>query len=349
MREMLVNGTRINKESDSYIIAEIGHNHQGKLETAKEMFRVAKICGVSAVKLQKRCNRALFTKEFYNKPYDHVNSYGKTYGEHREYLEFEKDEYIELSQYAKELGIAFICTPFDFPSVDFLEEIDICAYKIASGDLKTMPLIKYIAEMGKPIFLSTGGGSIDDVQRAYDTIMPINNQLCIMQSTASYPCEAKNMNLNVIKTYRERFPNAVIGLSDHQNGIALAVAAYVLGSQVFEKHFTLDRSWHGTDHSYSLEPAGLEKMIRDLKRTKVSLGDGVKRAIDCEAAPLHKMGKKMVVARNLTSNHILTYDDIVFKSPNDGLSPAELENVIGKTTKRELKEDQNITFEDLTD
>ncbi len=345
---MIVNGTVINDESDCYVTAEIGHNHQGKLEIAKEMFRIAKLCGANAVKLQKRCNRVLYTKELYNKPYDHINSYGKTYGEHREYLEFGKDEYIELSRYAHELGITFICTPFDFPSVDFLEEIGIAAYKIASGDLKTIQLIKYIAKVGKPIFLSTGGSFIDDVQRAYDTIMPINNQLCIMQSTASYPCEAEEMNLNVIKTYRDRFFDVVIGLSDHQNGIAMSVVAYVLGSRVFEKHFTLNRGWHGTDHGFSLEPPGLEKMIRDLKRARVALGDGTKKPLACEIAPICKMGKKLVAARDIRRNHVIHRDDVAIKSPGDGLPPYEIENVLGKVTKRELKEDENIDFKDIT-
>jgi sialic acid synthase len=348
MRELIINGTTINDQSDCYVTAEIGNNHQGKLETAKEMFRIAKLCGANAVKLQKRCNRALYTKELYNKPYDTINSYGKTYGEHREKLEFEKNEYMELMRYAEEIDVDFICTAFDFPSVDFLEDIGISVYKIASGDLKTIPLIKYIAETGKPMFLSTGGGTTDDAQRAYDAIMPINNQLCIMQSTASYPCEPEDMNLNVITTYRNHFPDTVIGLSDHQNGIAMSLVAYVLGSRVFEKHFTLNRGWLGTDHGFSLEPPGLEKMIRDLKRARIALGDEAKKPLPCETAPIYKMGKKLVAAHDIRRSQVICRDDIAIKSPGDGLSPHEIENIIGKVTKRELKEDENIDFNDIT-
>ncbi|MGD9206287.1 MAG: N-acetylneuraminate synthase family protein, partial [Desulfobacterales bacterium] len=139
MRELTIDGTKIHDDSDCWMIAEIGHNHQGKLETAKEMFRVAKECGADAVKLQKRDNRALYTKEGYNKPYENINSYGPTYGEHREALEFGWYEYKELKDYAEEIGIAFFSTAFDFSSADFLAKLDMPVYKIASGDLKNIP------------------------------------------------------------------------------------------------------------------------------------------------------------------------------------------------------------------
>ena len=349
MRELEIDGVVINDNSHCYIIAEVGHNHQGKLETAKQMFRVARENGANAVKLQKRDNRSLYTKELYNKAYDHDNSYGKTYGEHREALEFGMDEYLELKRYAKELSIAFICTPFDFPSVDFLAKLDMPGYKVASGDLKNVPLLKYIAEVGKPMLLSTGGANMEDVQRAYDAIMPINSQLCILQCTASYPCEPEEMNLRVIETFRDKFPDVVIGLSDHQNGIAMSLVAYTIGARVFEKHFTLNHAWKGTDHAFSMEPPGLGKMIRDLQRAKIALGDGIKRPLACEIGPLYKMGKKLVASRDLPAGYTLTLADIAIKSPNDGLPPYELDNVIGKVTARAFKEDENITFHDLSE
>ena len=349
MREIIINGVVINDDSSCYVIAEIGHNHQGNLETCREMFHVARECGADAVKLQKRDNRALYIEALYSQPYDHRNSYGKTYGEHREFLEFGKNEYLELKRYAEELHVAFICTPFDFPSVDFLAEIDLPAYKIASGDLNNSPLQMRIASLGKPMFLSTGGGTIDDVQRAYDTIMPINSQLCIMQCTASYPCEAEEMNLNVIETYRERFPDIVVGLSDHQNGISMSLVAYTLGARVFEKHFTLNHAWQGTDHAFSLEPIGLKKMIRDLRHAREALGDGIKTPYSSETVPLYKMGKKLVAANDLEEGHVLTIDDIAIKSPNDGLPPYELENVLGKILTHSIHADENISFQVLSD
>ena len=147
----------IGDHTGCYVIAEIGHNHQGSLERARELFREAKLAGAHAVKLQKRDNRGLYTRAAYNKPYDNENSFGATYGEHREFLEFGKNEYRDLQAYAKELGVDFFSTAFDMASADFLEELDIPAYKIASGDLKSTPLLRHVAKFGKPIVISTGG------------------------------------------------------------------------------------------------------------------------------------------------------------------------------------------------
>ncbi len=347
MRKLSIDGKIIQDDSDCYVIAEIGHNHQGKLETAREMFRVAKECGADAVKLQKRNNRELFTKEGYNRPYDNPNSYGKTYGEHREFLEFGWIEYKELMNYAEEIGITMFSTAFDFSSADFLAKLDIPAFKIASGDLKNIPLLTHIAEFQKPIILSTGGGTMEDVNRAYDAIMPINQQLCILQCTAGYPAEFEELNLSVITTFRERFPNLTIGLSSHDNGIAMAVAAYMLGARVIEKHFTLNHTWKGTDHAFSLEPIGFRKMVRDLNRLKMAIGNGVKQVYDSEINPIVKMGKKLVAARDLPADYAIRREDIALKSPGDGLPPYELDKVIGRVTRRALKEDEDISFENL--
>lgn len=347
MAALIVDGKVIDREGECYVIAEIGHNHQGSVEMAKQFFLAAKECGADAVKLQKRNNRLLFTRAVYNQPYDHENSFGSTYGEHREALEFGEAEYRELQHYARELGITLFATAFDFSSVDFLAKLSMPAFKIASGDLKNTPLLKYVAQVGKPMFVSTGGADIADVQRAYDVIMPINPRLCLMQCTATYPSDPEDMNLRVISTYLEMFPDLVIGLSDHQSGIALALAGYVLGARVIEKHFTLNRAMKGTDHAFSLEPLGLRKLVRDLRRARVAIGDGIKRPIAKEAKPLFRMGKKLVAARDLASGQVLTGADVAIKSPGDGLPPYELDRVLGKTLIRNLHEDENIAFEAL--
>jgi sialic acid synthase len=346
-RALQIESTQINDASDCYVIAEIGHNHQGNMETAKELFRAAKECGVNAVKLQKRDNRTLYTREMFNKPYENENSFGATYGEHREYLEFGKDEYQELQQFAAELGLAFFATAFDFRSADFLEEFNTPAFKIASGDLRNIPLLKHVAAFQKPMIVSTGGGTIDDVQRAYDAVIPINTQLAILQCTAGYPCAFEEMNLRVISTFRERFPDIIVGLSSHDSGIAMVVAAYILGARIVEKHFTLNRAMKGTDHAFSLERGGMRRVVRDLKRVRVALGDGVKATYPSEVAPLLKMGKKLVAATDLPANHVIRREDVAIKSPSDGLAPYELDHVIGKMTRRAMKEDENISFEDV--
>jgi len=311
------------------------------------MFKVAKECGADAVKLQKRDNRSLYTRAAYEKPYDNENSYGATYGEHREALEFGRSEYRELQAYAKEIGVTLFATAFDFASVDFLAELEMPAFKVASGDLKNIPLLVHMAKVGRPIILSTGGGTMEDVNRAYDAVMPINAQLCVLQCTAGYPAAFEELNLRVIGTFRERFPQTVVGLSSHDNGIAMAVAAYLLGARVVEKHFTLNHTWKGTDHAFSLEPIGFQKMVRDLKRVRVALGDGVKRVYDSEVTPMVKMGKQLVAARDLPAGHAIRREDIAIKSPGGGLPPYEIDKLIGRTARQALKADQAITFEAL--
>lgn len=346
-RELTLESTRIDDETECYVIAEIGHNHQGDLERAKQLFQAAKECGAHAVKLQKRDNRSLYTRALYEQPYLGENSYGATYGAHREALEFGYAEYVELQQYAAEIGITFFATAFDFASADFLANLGMPAYKIASGDLTNTPLLKHVAALGKPMFVSSGGGTMDDVQRAYDTIMPINSQLCLLQCTAMYPVEPQDMHLRVIETFRRAFPETVIGLSDHQNGIAMALIGYALGARVIEKHFTLNRAWRGTDHAFSLEPVGMKKLVRDLQRAHVALGDSTKRTLPGEAKSLYKMAKKLVAAHAIPKGHILAYTDIAFKSPNDGLPPYEIENIVGRITRHALQMDETISYDSL--
>ena len=331
----------------SFIIAEIGHNHKGSVELAKKLFLAAKNCGASAVKLQKRSNKDLFTSSFFNQPYDNKNSYGATYGEHREFLEFSEDQYKELILYSKEIDISFLCTPFDEESLIFLEKLDMPAYKIASADLINTPLQKKIAETNKPIFLSTGGGSFEDVKRAYENIIKINEKLIILHCTASYPADIKDMNLNVITELIKRYPELTIGLSDHENGIDAASIAYMLGARVFEKHFTLDRAYKGTDHAFSLEPQGLEKLIRNLNRIPLMLGSNEKKLLPSEEAPLKKMHKSIVSAGNFKKGHTLDYNNLAFKSPGGGLKPYEYEKLLNKKLKKDLGKDDLIINEDV--
>jgi sialic acid synthase len=343
-----IGSREIGDHTPCYVIAEIGHNHQGKVDKARELFREAKAAGAHAVKLQKRDNRGLYTRAAYEKSYDNENSFGATYGEHREFLEFGQREYTELRDYAAELGIDFFSTAFDLRSAEFLEQLDVPAYKIASGDLKSTPLLKHVARYGKPMIVSTGGATIEDVQRAYDAIMPLNPQLAILQCTAGYPAAFEELDLRVIETFRQRFPGAVIGFSSHDNGIAMPVAAFMLGARIVEKHFTLNRVMKGTDHAFSLEPLGLKKLVRDLERTHKAMGDGTKKIYDSERAPIIKMGKSLVVARDLPSGHIIGPQDVVMKSPGGGIPPYELDNVLGRVTLRPLHTDDFLSFEVLS-
>ena len=344
-RKLVIAGREIEDDTDCYVIAEIGHNHQGSIETCKELFDEAKGCGADAVKLQKRDNRSLFTREFFDKPYENENSFGLTYGEHREALEFGKADYRELQAYADEIGIAFFATAFDHRSADFLADLDMPAYKMASGDLKNVPLLRYVAEIGKPMVISTGASRFEDVERAVEAVLDINPQVAILQCTAGYPASWDELDLNVINTYRDVFPHQVIGLSSHDNGIAMPVAAYVLGARIVEKHFTLNRVMKGTDHRFSLEPQGLRKMVRDLRRVRKALGDGTKRMYESEVEPSVKMSKKLVAARDLPAGHRLEPGDIALKSPGDGLPAYELDHVVGAVLREPVAADGTLTLE----
>lgn len=347
MRELIIDGKRIADDTDCYTIAEIGNNHGGSLERCKEMIKVAKDCGADSVKLQKRDNKTLYTKAMLNRAYDNPNSYGPTYGEHREALELSIDDFAKLKKYSDEIGITFFSTAFDIPSANQLHEIGMPAYKIASGDLKSIPQLVHIAKFGKPMIISTGGAKQEDVDRAVSAILPHNKQLCILQCTAGYPPEFHELNLNVIKTFREKYPNQVIGLSSHDNGIAMALAAYMLGSRVVEKHFTLNHTWKGTDNAFSLEPAGFSKMVRDLKRVRIALGDGVKDTYKCEVSPLEKMAKSIVANKDLKAGTVLKDSDLAMKTPGSGLPPYHWDKIIGKKLKKDMKEDDFFKLDDV--
>lgn len=337
----------ISDNGPCYVIAEIGHNHQGDLETARKMIKVAAACGVQAVKFQKRDNKSLYTATMYNKPYNSENSYGDTYGEHREFLEFGRDEYLELKKCAEENNVEFMSTAFDFKSVDFLEKLEVTSYKVASGDLTNIPLLTYIAKTGKPMFISTGASTIKEINIAYENVLKHNNKICLLHCTAGYPTEYHNLNLRVIDTMKENFPEAIIGYSGHDNGILAAVIAYMLGAVVVEKHFTLNRAWKGTDHKFSLEPEGFRKQVRDLRRVDIALGDGKRILYDFEKDARTKMGKGIYTSRALPVGTIITWDHICLKSPAGELPPYMVDTIIGKKLKIELEEESLITFEHL--
>lgn len=343
MKEFEFGISKVSANGPAYVIAEIGHNHQGELDKAIEMAKVAAGCGVQAVKLQKRDNKALFTEAYYQRDYDNENSYGTTYGEHREFLEFGKDEYVELMRVAKEIGVEFMSTAFDHPSVDFLEDVGITSYKVASGDVTNLPLLEYIAKIGKPMFVSTGASTLAEVRMAYDTVLKHNTMLVLFHCAAGYPTEYEDLNLRVVETFKREFPGAIIGYSGHDNGILGPVIAYMLGATVVEKHFTLNHAWKGTDHKFSLEPIGLRKQIRDLRRIDLSLGDEKKIIRGFEESARTKMGKSLYAADDLRAGTTLSKESIAIKSPGGGLPPYELQNVIGKKLMADVAREDQIT------
>jgi sialic acid synthase len=336
---------KITQDGDCYVIAEIGHNHQGSIDLCKKMFLEAKKSSADAVKIQKRDNKNLYTDIFYNSEYQSENSYGKTYGLHREALEFNKDQYIELKEYANSIGLVFFATPFDIASVDFLEDLEMPFYKIASADITNTPLIEYIAKKNKPIILSTGGSTLEDIDRAVNCILPFNKELAILQCSSCYPARPENINLNFIKVLLERYPNNIIGYSSHDNGIVISIGAYLLGARIIEKHFTIDRTLKGTDHAMSLEPGGFLKLVNGLKKVKLALGDGKKIKYPEEEKPILKMQKKIVASKKISKGKIIKIEDLAFKSPGDGIAPYKINEVIGSISQKDFEKDEAIEYE----
>jgi N-acetylneuraminate synthase/sialic acid synthase len=242
----------------------------------------------------------------------------------------------------------FFSTAFDFESVDFLVELGIPLIKVASGDITSLPLLDYIAQTGIPTIFSTGGAHIDEIRVAHEVFAARGVAHAILQCTAGYPPKYDELNLRVIETLRKEFPEQVIGYSGHDNGIAMALAAYVLGAQIIEKHFTLDRTMKGTDHAFSLEPEGMRKMVRDLKRAHIALGDGKKVVYESETAPVVKMSKSIVAADNLRAGTVLSREHLAYKSPGVGLKPNKLELVLGKTLIVDLGQDDLVTLDVLS-
>jgi sialic acid synthase len=291
LRELVIDGARIADDSDAYVIAEIGHNHQGDLAKCKEMFDAAKWAGCSAVKLQKRDNKTLYTEEMYNAPYNSENAFGPTYGLHREALEFNQDQYLRLQAYAGHIGITFFATAFDIPSAEFLCELGVPAIKIASGDLTNFELLNFVATPTVPVILSTGGGDMKQVLAAKEVFDKAGCPKAVLQCTSGYPASYSELSLKVIESYRALMWDTVIGWSAHDTGIAMAPVAYALGARIIEKHFTLNRAMKGTDQSMSLEPQGMRTMIDNLKQCRVALGDGRKFRLQSEYEPLKKQWK----------------------------------------------------------
>jgi len=300
MRTLRIGNRSISDESPAWVIAEIGGNHGGSVETAVNMVRVAAAAGADAVKFQCRDNRTLYSQALLDQPYENENSYGKTYGEHRDALELTDAGLATCAMVAEQSKVVCFATAFDEVSADRIVKLGMPAIKIASGGLTDYRLLGHVASLGVPIILSTGGGTLKDIHRAVNHIAVAHSQtrnssalLALLHCTAAYPVrDFAELNLRCIQTLCEDYPETVIGWSGHDSGIAMSVAAYALGARIIEKHFTLNRANKGTDHAFSLEPSGLTKLCRDLSRAHQALGDGVKRYLPSEVGPISKMRRR---------------------------------------------------------
>jgi sialic acid synthase len=292
MREFHIAGHRISDDAPPLVVAEIGNNHGGSLDKALQMIQAAAESGADAVKFQKRDMRYWESADpaAWAREYNSEHSFGRTYGDHRAYLEFDKAEYQTCKTFAEDRGLVFFATAFDIPSLEFLQRLDVPAIKLASASITNYRLLEAVALSGIPAIMSTGGATLPVVEQAVEMFNGHKRPL-VCHCVSLYPCDAKDMNLRAITTLRDRFPDHVIGLSDHQSGIALAPVGYALGARLIEKHFCLRRTDKGSDNVFSLEPVGLKKLCRDLKRAHEAMGTGEKVLLDAEIAALVKQGR----------------------------------------------------------
>lgn len=269
-----------------YIVAEIGINHNGSVEIAKKLIDGALFAGCDAVKFQKRTPELCVPKDQWEVERD--TPWGRiSYIEYRRKVEFGFEEFFEIDSYCKEKGIDWFASPWDETAVDFLEKFNPVVYKIASASLTDYNLLKKIKSTGKPVFLSTGMSTMDEIEEAVNILG--NENLMIAQSTSNYPSGLEELNLNVIPTYKEKFPGVPIGYSGHETGLAPTLAAIALGATFVERHITLDRAMWGTDQAASIEVNGMLKLVQDIRDIEKALGDGIKKVYESEYKNIEKL------------------------------------------------------------
>lgn len=284
-RVVEIGGRKIGKDQPVYIVGEIGINHNGDINIAKQLIDVACVFGCDAVKFQKRtpelCVPAKQRDILRETPWGLI-----TYMEYREKVEFSADEYSEIDRYCKEKGIGWFASCWDVPSVDFIESFNPICYKLASASLTNDKILERVNFTGRPMIISTGMSTMEQIEHAVSLLD--QDRLVILHATSTYPCKAEEINLRMIDTLREKF-NCPIGYSGHETGLQIALAAVAMGACAVEKHITLDRSMWGSDHAASVEPQGLMRLVRDIRVIEKAFGDGQKKVYESEKAILAKL------------------------------------------------------------
>jgi N-acetylneuraminate synthase len=269
-----------------YVIAEIGLNHNGDVDLAMQLIDVAADAGAQAVKFQKRTPAISTPEHMKNTPRD--TPWGTmTYLEYRYRVEFSREQYVEIGDYATLRGLDWFASPWDVPSVHFLEDLNVAAHKVASASVTDIELLEALAATGKPVILSTGMSTLEQIDRAVSVLGTDN--LVILHATSTYPLPPEEANVRMIPTLRDLYPEVPIGYSGHERGLQISIAAVTLGATAVERHITLDRTMWGSDHAASLEPQGFAQLVRDIRIVEEALGDGVKKIFPGELAPLAKL------------------------------------------------------------
>ena len=285
-REIKFGNRMIGDGYPAYIIAEVGINHNGDLNIAKKIIDAAAYAGADAVKFQKRtpdvCTPPEQQKQMRETPWGYIS-----YLDYRYKVEFGDEHYREIDRYCREKGIDWMVSVWDEQSVDFMEKFDTPAYKVPSASLTDHNLLKYVRQTGKPIIISTGMSTMEQIHKGVDAVG--SDELVIMHCTSTYPCEPDELNLRMIETLRREFPNNPIGYSGHEVGLVPSAVAIALGATSIERHITLDRAMWGSDQAASVEPGGFRKLVKYIRVTEVSLGDGVKKVYESEMGSMKKL------------------------------------------------------------
>jgi N,N'-diacetyllegionaminate synthase len=332
-------------KNKTFIIAEAGVNHNGSIEIAKKMIEVAKACGADAVKFQ------TFKAENVISKYAPKAEYQKqTTGETDSQLEMVKklelsfDDFIALKEYCDKLNIMFLATPFDFESIDFLDDLGLEIFKIPSGEITNLPYLEKIGKLGKKVILSTGMADLGEIEDALDILTSCGTKkedITILHCNTEYPTPYEDVNLLAMLTIKEAF-KVKVGYSDHTLGIEIPIAAVALGASVIEKHFTIDKNMEGPDHKASLEPHELKAMIDAIRNIEKALGNGIKKPSKSEIKNRDIVRKSIVAKREIKKGEIFTEDNITVKRPGTGISPMRWYEVLGKVASRDYKEDELI-------
>ena len=344
------------KITKPYLIAEIGVNFYdtakimgiSPLEAAKLYIDKVAEAGINCAKFQSYKAGTIVSK---NSPayWDTTKEPTKTqYELFLKHDSFGKAEYQELSDYTHSKGIDFTSTPFDYASADYLENM-VDFYKISSSDLSNLPFIRHIGAKGKPVVLSVGVAYLSEVDEAVRTLKDAGcRDITILHCVLSYPTAPENANLRIIETLKKDFPDVHVGFSDHvapDDTMMTLAAAYMLGAEVIEKHFTLDKTLPGNDHYHAGEPEDFKKAIANFKWIDLVLGNGEKRVLDCEKTPRREARRSLVLTRNMKSGEIITKEDLMPKRPGTGISPVYLDIVVGRKVVKDLEEDTILIWD----
>lgn len=343
----------------TYVIAEVGQNHNGDMSLASQLIDMAAIRifdafnqrelpGVDAIKFTKRDLSEEMTVDAYNAPYDSPHSYGATYGQHREKLELDYEQHAELEKYARSRGLGFVETLTSIKTVRLLDTVNVDAIKVASRDLTNLSLLEELAKTRKRIILSTGMGDERDIDNALDVITRYHDDIAILHCVSQYPADYENLNLMSIPYLKKRYPYD-IGFSDHSIGIVMAPIAVSLGASIVEKHITLSRSMKGSDHAGSLEPDGLWRMVRDIRNTESALGELKKTVPDAVTAAKEKLTRSLAAVRDIKAGEMIREEDLCMLSPGTGIPWIERDTVVGRRAANDIQSHTLIDPGDLTD